>query len=228
LKGGIYKKKMKILSILMALVLAISLVGMIQAAYGNVDANLEVTTGNSQANINANAEANASRNNEGIGQELSSEIKVKQEELREGTYIGPFGLALNVRVMSAELRELKEGNVSVKTEINLTIETDEKNKTHIKAHFKDNTESEIKIMSITASETALARLRLKVCSLENNCTIELKEVGAKANYELKADQKVKVLGLFNAKMHVESQVSAETGEIISAKVPWWVSISATA
>ena len=77
----------------------------------------------------------------------------------------------------------------------------------------------------------MARLRLKVCNESNNCTITLKETGLndnKAQYEIKADKDVKVLGLFNAKMHVEAQIDAATGEIINEKVPWWSAISSTA
>lgn len=176
----------------------------------------------SDADVNLNVNANS-----GIGSQLNVEIRAQQEVLREGSYNGSFGQLLNVKMLSENFRELRQEEISVKTKLNLTIENDDKNETHIRAHFENGSESEIKIMPSTASETALARLRLKVCSLENNCTIELKEVAAKANYEIKADQKVKVLGLFNARMHVESQISAETGEVISAKVPWWNSISTT-
>ena len=102
-------------------------------------------------------------------------------------------------------------------------------KTIFKAHLSNGKGSEIKIMPDRASETAIARLKLKVCSEENKCTIELKEVGKsndiKAAYNVKAEKEVKVLGLFKAKMNVEANVNAETGEIISSKVPWWASIS---
>lgn len=74
-------------------------------------------------------------------------------------------------------------------------------------------------------ERALERLRLKVCSEEQECTIELKEVGsgeqAKIAYELKTQRQSKVLGLFKAQMQVQAQVDAENGEVIKVKKPWW-------
>ena len=80
-------------------------------------------------------------------------------------------------------------------------------------------------MPDTASETALARLRLKVCSEENECQIELKEVGqgeqVKAAYEMNIQRQSKFLGLFQTRMQVQAQVDAETGEIVRVKKPWW-------
>ncbi|MEK6935282.1 MAG: hypothetical protein AABW67_00685 [Nanoarchaeota archaeon] len=84
-------------------------------------------------------------------------------------------------------------------------------------------------MPSTASETALARLRLKFCNETNNCTIILKEVGTGTEkrlvYQMKAQKNVRVLGLFKAKMNVEVNVDAETGKVISEHKPWWASIS---
>ncbi len=80
-------------------------------------------------------------------------------------------------------------------------------------------------MPDTASETALKRLRLRVCSEENNCTIELKEVGKRnqtqAAYEIQAQRHAKLFGMFRLKMQTNAQVSAETGELIRVKKPWW-------
>jgi len=80
-------------------------------------------------------------------------------------------------------------------------------------------------MPNTASETALQRLRLKNCNEEQGCNIELKEVGqgqqAKLAYEMKTQRQSKVFGLFGARMQVQAQVDAETGEIVRVKKPWW-------
>ena len=110
--------------------------------------------------------------------------------------------------------------------------------TELPIEFKDNiikvtqsngAKAEIKILPSTASETALARLGLKVCNETNNCTIILKEVGVgtekKLVYQLKAQKKVKVFGLFKAKMNVEANVDAETGNVISEHKPWWAFIA---
>jgi hypothetical protein len=83
----------------------------------------------------------------------------------------------------------------------------------------------VKVMPDTASEKALERLRLKTCSDENECQIELKEVGsgdnAKLAYEVKTQRRSKLFGLFGMKMQVQAQVDAETGEVIQTSKPWW-------
>ena len=80
-------------------------------------------------------------------------------------------------------------------------------------------------MPDTASERAMERLRLKVCSEENDCQIELKEVGkgeqVKAVYEVKAQKQAKLFWLFRIKMQVRAQIDAESGEVIRTKKPWW-------
>lgn len=105
------------------------------------------------------------------------------------------------------------------------IPVQEQNRTRLKVKLSNGNEAEIKIMPNTASETALNRLRLKVCSQENNCSIELKEVGTgtqtKAVYQLQAERQSKVFGLFRAKMQVQAQVNAENGEIVRTNKPWW-------
>jgi hypothetical protein len=197
-------------------VVSFLLISMVGAQYGNA-----------QTNTNPSENAKTS-NNSGIGQQLSQKIA----QLREGNYTGPFGKFLNVKQLASGLKELRSNNVPAETELNITTEQDDNNQTKLKAHLSNGQEKEIKIMPDTASETAIARLKLKLCSEENNCTIELKEVGnsneTKAAYDVKAQKSVKVFGLFNAKMNVETNIDSETGDVISSKVPWWSSISADA
>ena len=106
----------------------------------------------------------------------------------------------------------------------------EKTKLHVALSNGKN--AEIKVMPNTASETALERLRLKNCGEENNCQIELKEVGAgekaRMAYEVKVQKSSKVFGMFNAKMDVEAQVDAETGELIRTNKPWWAFLASEA
>jgi hypothetical protein len=119
-----------------------------------------------------------------------------------------------------------------KTEVNTTLEIEieneteaGKNKTKLKVKLSDGSKREIKIMPDTASETALERLRLRVCSSENNCTIELKEVPVGNNktlaYEVQVQRHMRILALFQAKAQVRAEISAENGEIIVVKKPWW-------
>ncbi len=98
------------------------------------------------------------------------------------------------------------------------------------AKLSNGKNAEIKVMPNAASETALERLRLKSC--DEDCTIELKEVSSggqvRAAYEIKTQRSSKVFGMFNAKMDVEAQVDAETGELIKTNKPWWAFLASEA
>lgn len=99
------------------------------------------------------------------------------------------------------------------------------NRTRLYAHLSNGIKSEIKIMPEAASENALARLRVKACNSENNCSLELKEVGmgnqARLAYQVNMQKESRFLGLFRTRMRVEANIDAETGEIISSGKPWW-------
>ena len=111
----------------------------------------------------------------------------------------------------------------VKTDLNITL--GDNNGTGLVAELSNGKKSEIKIMPEIASQTAIEKLSLNACSAENNCTIELKEAGssetAKPVYEVKADKEYRFLWFFKIKSSVMAQVNAETGEIVSAREPWW-------
>ncbi len=111
------------------------------------------------------------------------------------------------------------------TNTNLTIEseTDNNNKTRIKAVLSNGRKAEIKIMPETASEKAIERL------VELNFTIELKEVGkgneTKPVYELTGNKQGKFLGIFKIIARVKARVDAETGDVKIIK-PWWSFLAA--
>jgi hypothetical protein len=111
------------------------------------------------------------------------------------------------------------------TSLELEQEQTEQNKTKLRVKLSNGRNAEVKIMPDVASERALERLRLKVCSEANNCSIELKEVGqgnqTRAAYEIQAERHAKLLAMFRLKMQVKTQIDAETGEVISVKKPWW-------
>lgn len=85
--------------------------------------------------------------------------------------------------------------------------------------------SEVKLMPERASETAIAMLGIHVCSEENNCEIELKEVGKlnemKMVYEVKAEKPGKFLGLIKTRLRVMARIDAETGKVEYTKKPWY-------
>ena len=154
--------------------------------------------------------------------DLKGDIKAYLKERKE---IRAEIKGRNITLEKGEKDEIKLRikNFTAKTTLNITEEVDENNNT-ILVFQHGNKTREIKIMPDTASERALERLKIKVCNESNNCTIELKDVPAKKTsklvYELRAEKKAKIFGLFKTKLIVTSQVDAETGETI-VKTPWW-------
>ena len=144
--------------------------------------------------------------------------------IRTGNYITSNGQHFEIQEQTNNRLRLKSGNITAETDLNLT-QTQEQNRTRIHIQLSNGQNAEVKIMPDTASETALERLRLRVCTEENNCTIQLKETGqgneSKLSYEIHARKQVKVLGIFRKQMQVQAEVSAENGEVIRTGKPWW-------
>ena len=97
------------------------------------------------------------------------------------------------------------------------------NETKFYAKLSNGRNAEIRIMPDTASQTALQRLNLR--NFTDDCSIELREANlgnqVRAVYEVQAQRNSKVFGIFSARMQVQAQVDAETGEIIRVNKPWW-------
>jgi len=135
-----------------------------------------------------------------------------------------------MEIVSGEgVMTLKGENVQARS--SLEIRTENKGtETSLRVKLSNGNDVEVKIMPDTASEQAIERLSLKVCSAENGCTIELKETGtgdeAKLTYEVKATKESRILGLFKKEMNVEVQVDAESGEVVRAHKPWWAFLAA--
>jgi hypothetical protein len=131
------------------------------------------------------------------------------------------GRKVTIRFDDGE-KEITAGRFRAKTRLNLTSEK-EGNKTHLGALLSNGRFALVKVMPDRASETALARLRAK-CE-ENNCSVELKEVGTgnetRAEYEVRTEKRARILGLFRARMEVKARVHAETGEVTDEIKPWW-------
>ncbi len=210
MKGG---KMNKVFVIALFLVLTLGLVLAIENESGR---------GNDSSDKNSSEDRN--QTSEGIGEDLSEQIAEKKEEIKSGDYNTSLGQLLNVRDLSEDLRELRVNGVRAQTELNITSDTDSEGKTRLKTKLRNGTEAEIKIMPDTASATALERLRLKVCSSDNNCTIQLKDVGNGTNervqYEVQIERHSKILGIFQSKMQVSVDINAGTGEAKTHK-PWW-------
>jgi len=149
----------------------------------------------------------------------------KMYSVREGNYLNSEGKEMALERVQNRIR-LSSGEhyAECEEECNMTQEQVQ-NRTKLQVSLSNGRNAEIKIMPDVAAERALERLRLKNCVEEQGCTIELKEVGNEKNpelaYELSRERKAKILGFIGAKMKVQAQVNAETGEIIKTKKPWW-------
>jgi len=154
----------------------------------------------------------------GLGQTIRNRVKA-------GIYTSETGEQIKVSEMAKNRIRLHVGNISADCDCNMTQER-VKNKTKLKVKLSNGRNAEIKVMPNVASKKALERLRLKVCSEKNNCSIELKEVGKRNEtkrlaYEVQVERHMRILGLFRKKAQVRAEVDAETGEIIRVKKPWW-------
>lgn len=159
--------------------------------------------------------------NQGENSQVQTQTK---SQVQSGSLTMQSGKQLQVQTGSNNQVQLKSGNAEAKTSMKMTQEQTATG-TKLQVQLSNGKNSDIKVMPDTASEKAMEQLRMKVCSAENGCSIELKEVGTgeqiKAAYEVKVQKQAKVLGLFQAKMQVQAQVDAENGEVIQIKKPWW-------
>lgn len=188
--------------------------------------NNETQTDNNQTQTNeTETEENETEENEvenepnfGLGQIIRGKV-------RAGIYTSESGEQIRVRDLAQNRIQLISNGVLIAcNDCNLTQET-VRNKTKLTLRLSNGRNAEIRIMPIMASERVLERLRLRACSEDNECTIELKEVGqgnnVRAVYEAKAHKTFKIFGLFRAKGIVSTQIDAETGEEVMTKRPWW-------
>lgn len=161
--------------------------------------------------------------NQGEETRLQNQIRT-QIRVQSGNYTNENGQQMQIQEQSNNRLQLRVGNVSANCLLNLTQEQVQE-RTRLKTNLSNGKGAEIKIMPDTASKRAIERLKLKVCNLDNNCSIELKEVGTgqqiRAAYEIQAQKEAKILGMFKTKMQVKAQVDAENGEIIRTQKPWW-------
>ena len=135
------------------------------------------------------------------------------------SYMTQSGETVQVQGEGDRIR-LRVRDAEAHTELNITSEGQ-----RLMTRLSNGRNAEIKVMPNVASETALQRLRLRNCTEDRNCTMELKQVGegnqSRLAYELQAQRQSKVFGLFNARMQVRAQVDAENGEVIRVGKPWW-------
>ena len=148
----------------------------------------------------------------------------RREEIKSGNFVSYTGQSIMLRELARNNIELRVNGVSAETNLSITAETDSAGRTRIKAMMENGQEREVMIMPDVASEVALEQVRSRVCSTDNDCTLELKSVGReseeKIQYEMELKQDSKIFGLFKKEMMVTVDVDAQTGESRVHR-PWW-------
>lgn len=208
----------KVFLLMLVFLMTISLVLAANGSTGTGQQGTGVQTGQGTGN---GTQTNTELQTQNQGQETQLQNQVR---VQSGNYVGSNGEQMQIQ--NENQFRLKVEGVEATSNMQIGSEYDPmQNKTRLMTQLSNGKNAEIKVMPNTASERALERLRLKVCSSEAGCSIELKEVGTGDNkqlaYELQTERHSKVLGLFQAKMQVRAQVSAENGEVIGFEKPWW-------
>ncbi len=184
---------------------------------------------NSQAVVTGSENLGSVGEQQGESQEFAEVVQTQAREgerlqLKEGNHIGENGQQMRVQQENNNQIRLEVGGSSAKSSMNVNQET-VNGKTKLTTQLSNGNNAEIKVMPDVASGKALEQLRLKNCTEDSGCSIELKEVGSgenvRAAYEVNAQKQSKVLGLFKAKMQVKAQIDAENGEVLKVNKPWW-------
>ena len=166
-------------------------------------------------------------NNDGTGnQEMIATAAQVGAQVMAGNYYGANGQMIQVKMNNQNRIQLQAGNVSAECSQNCNMtQAMVQNQTKLYAKMSNGQNAEIKVMPDTASQKAMQRLQLKVCSEDNGCSLELKEVGSgnqtRMAYEVQAEKQYRMLGIFKATGNNKVEVDAETGEVLSTKAPWW-------
>jgi hypothetical protein len=201
-------KKILTILVLMLLVISTSLV--------LAEGNMSEDAGNDDMNTN-NTE-NEPIQNQKIEQ-VQEQVRTQIQEMVQNMNQTRMTLSKNMAGIFIE-----NGNHRVRSKFS-SLEEVEGKVNEFKAKLSNGKDAFVKIMPETASEKAIQALRLNNCKEENNCTIELKEVGQgnqiRAAYEIKTQKEGKLFGLFKKNMNVKAQIDAETGELIDKQKPWW-------
>ena len=145
-------------------------------------------------------------------------------KIQAGSYVTPSGGQVQIQAQENSQFSLESGGVHANTNMQMTQEQTQ-NGTMLRATLSNGRFAEIKVMPDVASEIAMEHLRVRVCSEENDCRIELKEVGqgeqVSAAYEVQVKKQARLFGLFGTRMQVQAQVDVQSGEVIRAQKAWW-------
>lgn len=202
------------------------------ATSGSVDAGgapEDVGTGNDATNgSGSQQQVEAVTALQNAGENTQNKVMTQTKtEAKSGEYTSEGGQKIQLQTKEGDKVELKSGNSVANTAMKMTQEQTATG-TKLQVELSNGKNAEVKIMPDTASQKAMEQLQLKVCTAEEGCTLELKEVGkgeeAQPAYEIQGEAEGKFLGLFKTKAKVKVQVSAENGEILRVKKPFLTSV----
>ncbi|MDO8563842.1 MAG: hypothetical protein Q7R87_02450 [Nanoarchaeota archaeon] len=153
---------------------------------------------------------------------------VKEKERRK--FIDSDGKERNVKLMMRERMEngktrklfrAEEGGLEVRSDLDISENESADGEVKLRVKLKDGKHKDIKILPDRASEIAKARMRAKY----GNDSLEIREIMhknvPKVVYHLEGNSSGKFLGVFKSNMNVQTEVDAETGEVVLVKKPWW-------
>ena len=147
-----------------------------------------------------------------------------QSQLKAGNYEAAYGNQIKVQEKANNRLGLDVGGSEAETALEINSNVVDGNDV-LSTKLSNGKNAEIKIMPNVASARALDSLGLKNCVSEDGCSIELKEVGngeeARLAYQVKTKKESKLFGLFRTRMNVQSEIDAETGDVIRTRKPWW-------
>jgi hypothetical protein len=208
-------------------------IALTQAAMEMGNSSANSTSSNASKGANAtgleNAVQQVVRGSDNVSKQVREQVQEKLRAVSQGNFSFQ-GKQIMIKKMNNIRKQIKVRNISAETDLELfqeQVQEGGENKTKLKTELSNGKNAEIKVMPDTASETAIQRLKLKVCSEQNNCTIELKEIPVRAKnqsrltYEVSAEKQSKIFGLFRKRMQVRAEIDANNGEVIEAKKPWW-------
>ncbi|MEM4268223.1 MAG: hypothetical protein QXK37_05330 [Candidatus Woesearchaeota archaeon] len=188
-----------------------------------LERNTETETKNKGEESSIKTQDQSQINNPEIGKQVNMQTQ-EAKQIQTGSHMLEGGKQIEIQTQDNNQLKLKSGNVEARTSMKMLQEQTQSG-TKLKVQLSNGKDTKVKVMPDTASEKAIERLRIKVCSAENGCSIELKEVGSgeqvKAAYEINAQKEARILGLFKTKMQVQAHVDAQNGEVIQTKKPWW-------
>lgn len=160
----------------------------------------------------------------GSGNEEMAEAVQFGAKVSDGQHMGEDGNMFMVQTKAQNQYRIESNGVQAECDCEMTQEK-VGNQTKLKVQLSNGVNAELKVMPDTASEKALEQIRIRTCNPENECSLELKEVGegkkTQLAYELQTQRKAKFLGLFGSNMEVKAQISAENGEVLGVDKPWW-------